>query len=124
MWEERCINCKKAFPHTVKLHQTENKQGLDVISFCVGLPVEDDTMENQKKEAMDFLVSQKANFTNLITFPADSDTANEDFQITDDSLPHYKLYGKEGKLIRTFTGTGEEVRNEIDAAVKKALAEN
>ncbi len=123
-WANWCINCKKSFPHTMKLYQSEKGNGLDIISFCLGQPEEGgDSKEDQKKQAIEFLTSQKATFTNFITY---SESAYDDFEIDPEGtppggIPYYKLYGRNGKLIRTFTA--KDGAEKIEAAVKKALAE-
>ena len=64
-----------------------------------------------------------AQFENLVSSLDISEEGAEAFGITNGALPHFKIYGKDGKLFKAFeSGEDKEfTHEEIEAAVKAAL---
>lgn len=116
-WATWCIPCLKAFGHTVEWQSKYGKQGLAVVSMSM-----DDAED--KARALKFLNKKNAQIVNLMSFDGVEDTAVEAFQIDGGALPHFKLYDRKGKLIKTFGfKPGKPVKHEdVEAAIKAALA--
>jgi thiol-disulfide isomerase/thioredoxin len=114
-WATWCAPCKEGFAHTVDLHRKFREQGLAVVSVSFDDP-------EQQGAALEFLQSKGATFTNLIS--TDGFDSVETFEIENGALPHYRLYDRGGKLVRSFvSGDPDRVFHEedLDAAVVQLL---
>jgi thiol-disulfide isomerase/thioredoxin len=119
-WATWCVPCRKAFPQTVELGKTYADQGVVVVSVSFDAPVKGRAPEGVKQ----FLALNDAHFENLVCSLEDSEEWSEAFEIPDGALPHFKIYGKNGKIFKTFE-SGENKKEfkheEIEAAVKAAI---
>ena len=70
-----------------------------------------------KAEAIGFLSSKNAMITNLICRPEQVD----DYEITDGAIPHFKVYDRQGKLRKMFTGSGNG--DKIEELIEQLLSE-
>lgn len=121
-WATWCVPCRKAFPKTVELGKAYADQGVVVVTLCF-----DEVKKGQAPEAVKrFLAVNDAHFENLISSLDISDDGADAFAIPDGALPHFKIYGKDGKLFKSFeSGDNKEFNHEdVEAAVKKALKAN
>ena len=118
-WATWCAPCLKAFPKTVELSKTFAEQNVVVVSLCFDEPIKGQAPEALKR----FLAVNDAHFENLLSSLDLSDEGAEAFDIPDSALPHFKIYGKDGKLFKAFESVeGKEFKHEdIEAAVKSAL---
>lgn len=118
-WATWCVPCRKAFPKTVELSKTYADKGLVVVSLSFDDPVKGQVPDKVKE----FLVKQNAHFENLVSSLEISDTGADVFAIPEGALPHFKIYGRDGKLFKTFeSGEDKEfTHEEIEEAVKAAL---
>ncbi|WP_010582330.1 TlpA family protein disulfide reductase [Schlesneria paludicola] len=118
-WATWCNPCRKAFPQTVELSKTYASKGVVVVSLCFDNPVKGQASDAVKK----FLTTSNATFENLLSSVDISEDGADVFEIPDGALPHFKIYGKDGKLFKTFqSGEGKEfTHEEIEAAVKAAV---
>jgi thiol-disulfide isomerase/thioredoxin len=118
-WATWCVPCRKAFPKTVELSKTHAGKGVVVVSLCFDDPVKGQVPDKVKE----FLVKQDAQFENLVSSLDISEDGAEAFAIPEGALPHFKIYGKDGKLFKTFeSGEDKEFTHEdVEAAVKAAL---
>ena len=118
-WATWCVPCRKAFPETVKLSKTYADKGVVVVSLGFDDPVKGQVPDKVKE----FLVKQDAQFENLVSSLDISDTGADAFDIAEGALPHFKIYGRDGKLFKKFeSGEDKEFTHEqIEAAVKAAL---
>jgi thiol-disulfide isomerase/thioredoxin len=117
VWATWCAPCKTAFKDTVALHEKYSPQGLAVVSLSL-----DDL--DAHPEAMEFLKEQQASFTNLRSKLGADEAAFEQFDIDGGSLPHLKLYDREGKLVKKFvSGDPERVfrAEDVELAVRQLL---
>ena len=115
VWATWCVSCREGFPQTVAWHEQLADKGLAVVSFSF-----DD--EEDKIDALDFLTKQNARFDNLLSTLGEE--SYDAYKIDGGALPHYKLYGRDGKLLRAFaSGDAERVldHKEIEAAIRQAL---
>jgi thiol-disulfide isomerase/thioredoxin len=116
-WATWCVPCRKAFPKTVEMSKAYANKGVVVVSLSF-----DETVKGQVSDKVkDFLVSQDAHFENLVSALDISDDGAEVFGIPDGALPHFKIYGKDGKLFKSFGGDNEFTHEDIEAAVEAAL---
>lgn len=95
-WATWCIPCRKSFPKTVELAEKYQNQEFVVITIAC----DDETAQEQVEK---FLVGQNA--TRLLNYRAATGSEDETFsgyEIGDTGLPHYKVYGKSGQLLKTF----------------------
>ncbi len=119
-WATWCVPCRKAFPKTVELGKRYADQGVIVVSLCFDDPIRGEVPETVKK----FLVLQDAQFENLLSSLEISAEGATAFAIEEGALPHFKVYGKNGKIFKTFN-SGEDLEfnhEDIENAVKAALA--
>ena len=118
-WATWCVPCRKAFPETVKLSKAYTDKGVVVVSLSFDEPVKGQVPDKVKE----FLVKQDAQFENLVSSLDISDTGADAFDIAEGALPHFKIYGRDGKLFLKFeSGEDKEFTHEqIDSAVKAAL---
>ncbi|MBL9122786.1 MAG: TlpA family protein disulfide reductase [Planctomycetaceae bacterium] len=114
-WATWCGPCKEQFPHTLELAHKYRDQGLAVISVSC------DDADGQAG-ALEFLKSKGADIENLIS--TDGIDAIDVLEIEGGALPHYRIYDRQGKLVKSFgpdpdRGLSPE---EIEVFVKEALA--
>lgn len=119
-WATWCVPCIKGFPETVALSRKYADKGLVVISLSFDDPEDEDT----PAKVLKFLKKQEATFPNYISREDLEQGGAESFDIEGGSLPHYKLYDRTGKLLKTFSNSDpdEEFSHEaLAAAVEDAL---
>ncbi|VTS01280.1 TlpA disulfide reductase family protein [Tuwongella immobilis] len=92
-WADYCVPCKKEFPNLVRLHRQRAADGL----VCVSVSVDD---PEDKDKALAFLTKQGAGFFNILL--------DEKYEVWQDhytvaAVPMVVVYGKDGKLARTFS---------------------
>lgn len=118
-WATWCVPCRKAFPETVKLAKSYADKGVVVVSLCFDDPLKGQVPDKVKE----FLVKQDAQFENLVSSLDISADGADAFDIAEGALPHFKIYGKDGKLFKKFeSGEDKEFTHEqIEAAVKAAI---
>lgn len=110
-WATWCPPCVKQFPHTVELHHKFGQSGLAVIGMSL-----DDAADRQA--IVDFLTRHKARFTQLRS-QYEPEESVEKFQL-EGGIPHYKLYDRQGNLVRHFTAAESA---EIELAVRRLLTD-
>lgn len=118
-WATWCIPCIKNFHHTVDWQKQYGEKGLVVISVSM-----DDSDADTKKNVRTFLEKQNAKkLVNLQSSLGGEEKAMKAFEITGGAIPHYKIYGKTGKLVKTFGADPDKPfgPDDIEAAFKKAL---
>ena len=116
-WANWCVPCKQAFPKTVQLSREHADEGLAVISLAfAGDPDHPD-------DELQFLQEQNAAFTNLVSALGDEQSAFDAFEVV--GLPTYRVYGRDGALVKAFHPDPENPFDEsdVEAAVREALAQ-
>lgn len=118
-WATWCVPCVSQFPHTVELSRKHKGAGLDVISVSMDDPA-------AKAKVLDFLKKQGGEFDNLLANFPEGVNAFEVLELDGDSIPHYKLYDRDGKLHKKLfiDETSDKVltAEDIDHAVEELLA--
>ena len=118
-WATWCGACVENFPHTVQLHRQFGPQGLAVVAVSMDEP--EDALQVRK-----FLAGQDARFLNFQSkLGGASDEAIARFQIRDGTLPHLRLYDRQGRLRYTFPSqeAGKLEPKAIERAVQELLDE-
>jgi thiol-disulfide isomerase/thioredoxin len=112
-WATWCPPCVENFPHTVGLANLYCDQGLAMISVSLDDP-DDFTKVNR------FLVTQRATFFPTLISKDGGGTASVEAFELEESVPHYRLYDRQGKLRHSWNGTPED----IEERIKELLAES
>ena len=112
-WATWCAPCVELFPHTVELQTRLADQGLAVISVSM------DDMKDQET-VLRFLRGRRATFENFIGQYGVGSEGFDAFDISDGALPHLKLYGRDGRLQKTFVSGGQPLDPE---QIERAIAE-
>ncbi len=116
-WATWCEPCREAFPHMVELHERLSKRGLVVMSVSMDDPEDEPAVRA-------FLEKHHAAFPNFLSRYGTGSRGFEAFEIEDGSVPFYRLYDRQGKLVRTFSSGGQQIDlDELDRAVEAVLAE-
>jgi thiol-disulfide isomerase/thioredoxin len=100
VWSTWCVPCTVKFPEFVKLHESY-PTGLTCISVAANYSgLADEPPESFRDDVLEFLRSQNATFTNVI-----SSTPDEQLYATigADAVPIVLVYGRDGELKETFT---------------------
>jgi thiol-disulfide isomerase/thioredoxin len=114
-WATWCGPCVSLFPHAVELHRRYADRGLAVVTVSLDDPDNDAAVRK-------FLVGQKATMENFLSSYGISPAAFDALGIADGSLPHVRLYDRQGKLQRTFASGGKSVDpEEVELAAERLL---
>ena len=114
-WATWCSSCKEQLPHTIALQEKLGEKGLTVITVSLDDP-------EQKDAVLRVLEDKQARTANYLSQYGGSEKSMEVFAIEDGTLPHYKLYDRQGKLAHTFaSGTRNIEPDEIDRAIEALL---
>jgi thiol-disulfide isomerase/thioredoxin len=120
-WATWCLPCLAQLPHTLELAEQHHADGLEVVTLNFDGP-------KKREQVEKVLTDRHANLgTHMIVKDGGSSQAMDDFEIVGGALPHYKLYGRDGKLMRTFaldpSAKKQFTPEDIAAAVTAALAD-
>ena len=114
-WATWCGPCLELFPHTAELQRRFGEQGLTVITISLDDPANEPAVRK-------FLAQSKATTENFLSPYGVGPAAFKAFGIDDGSLPHVRVYDRQGKLAKTFHSGGKTIdANEIERAVEALL---
>ena len=113
-WATYCLPCREKFPHTLALAKKYANQGLSVVSMSMDSPE-----PSFQKQIVEFLTKQNSQIKNFANRLEDTDAAFAALDIVGGALPHYKIYGRDGKLRKKFGGDPDHPYNEAD--IEQAL---
>jgi len=114
-WATWCSSCVEQLPHTIALQEKLGEKGLTVITVSLDDP-------EQKGAVLRVLEDKRATTANYLSQYGGSEKSMEVFAIEDGTLPHYKLYDRQGKLAHTFaSGTRNIEPDDIDRAIETLL---
>jgi thiol-disulfide isomerase/thioredoxin len=117
-WATYCAPCRAKFPKTLELAKKLGSQGFTAISMSMDEPKE-------QPKVLHFLQEQNAEIINLANKLEDSEVAFGALDIDGGALPHYKIFGRNGKLRRKFGGDPDhpfdekDIEKEVAAALKE-----
>lgn len=120
-WATWCLPCLAQLPHTLELAEQHHADGLEVVTLNFDGP--------KKQQQVEKVLTDRhaSHGTHMIVENGSSSQAMDDFEIVGGALPHYKLYGRDGKLMRTFaldpSAEKQFTPEDIAAAVSAALAD-
>ena len=113
-WATYCLPCREKFPHTLALAKKYANRGLSVVSMSMDSPD-----ASFQKQIVSFLTNQNAQIKNFANRLEDTDAAFSALDIVGGALPHYKIYGRDGKLRKKFGGDPDHPYS--DADIEQAL---
>jgi len=119
-WATYCLPCREKFPRTLALAKKYADQGLTAVSMSMDSPD-----PSYQKKILEFLTQQNSEIKNFANRLEDTDAAFAALDIAGGALPHYKIYGRNGKLRNKFGGDPDHPFDEadIEKAVVAALKE-
>lgn len=119
-WATYCLPCREKFPRTLALAKKYADQGLTAVSMSMDSPD-----PSYQKKILEFLTQQNSQIKNFANRLEDTDAAFGALDIAGGALPHYKIYGRNGKLRNKFGGDPDHPFDEadIEKAVVAALKE-
>ncbi len=103
-----CQPCKRSIPHLLELNRKYGGQGLQILGL---------SLDEEKDDLVDFVKPLK------VTYPVA--LANEDIQTEYGlrSIPTLYVIDKKGNVADTFMGLTDETRKNLEATLKRLLAE-
>ncbi len=117
-WATWCGPCLEMFPHTVTLHRRFADRGLVVVSLSVDDPEDEPAVRR-------FLAGQRATFENFISRHGTGTESFQAFELGEGGVPELKLYGRDGKLLKTFDANAGPIDLEqLDRAVEELLSKS
>jgi thiol-disulfide isomerase/thioredoxin len=113
-WATWCGPCREGFPHVVELHRRYADRGLAVIAVSM------DKLKD-KPQVEKVLGEYGAAFECLLSrYDGMGSEVAEVFGFS--ALPHYQLYDRQGKLVKSFASGDSPIDpQEIDRAVEELL---
>jgi len=116
-WATWCIPCIKGMPHTVQWSQDFDSRDVSVLTVSLDEP------EDKTDAALGILRDKGAAIPNYISSIGGADEAFDKFDIDGGSLPHYKVYDREGNLVNKFGGDVDNPfdHTDVEAAIREAL---
>jgi thiol-disulfide isomerase/thioredoxin len=113
-WATYCLPCREKFPRTLALAKKYSGEGLTAVSMSMDSPE-----PSYKKQIFEFLRKQNSQIKNFANRLEDTDAAFAALDIAGGALPHYKIYGRDGKLRNKFGGDPDHPFDETD--IERAL---
>lgn len=115
-WATWCIPCQKDFPNTVEWSHTFDPNDVAVLSISIDEPA-------SQEDALAFLQKQNASFPNYISSVGAADEAFEAFDLDGGAVPHYKVYDREGNLVRKFFSDADNSfdHTDIETTIRETL---
>ena len=119
-WATWCQPCLKLFPHAVDLERRFGPKGLTVITVSLDEPNNAAAVERFLRRQLAGKGAESLR-TCLGSYGVGSEAFTA-FDISDGALPHVKIFGRDGRLLRSFASGGEAIDpRKIEAAVTQAL---
>jgi thiol-disulfide isomerase/thioredoxin len=110
-WATYCPPCLDEIPHLNELQTKHKENGLEIIGLNVG-------GEEDRPKVPAFAKKLNINYT-----LATPERALEVFIFqTDSSIPQTLVLDREGKLVERFVGYNLKIKNDLEKAIEKALA--
>jgi thiol-disulfide isomerase/thioredoxin len=101
-WSTTCIPCIHGLPKMAELRRKLGDKGFVVITIAMDNKQEDETDDAFQSRLLSALGNSQADFTNLLSKLGGEEEAMTAFDVDGGALPHYRLFGRDGKLIRKF----------------------
>jgi thiol-disulfide isomerase/thioredoxin len=122
VWTTTCPTCIEHFPDFVKLHDALRARGLVCISVnCDHDGIPDKPPSHYAPRVVDFLKQHDACLTNILLTDSLIDFLDA---AGIEATPTYRLYGRDGQLLREFDGSAEEFTfDQVTQAVESAVSD-
>jgi thiol-disulfide isomerase/thioredoxin len=123
-WSTTCIPCIAGLPKMADLSRKYGDKGFVVITLGMDDKQDDETDEQFRSRLLSALGKSASEFSNLISKPGGGEEAMLAFEVDGGALPHYRLIGRDGKLIQKFvSGDADHLWDHTDviAAVEIAI---
>jgi thiol-disulfide isomerase/thioredoxin len=118
-WATWCVPCLKQLPQSVALAEAHASDGVVLVTLNF------DDVEGKKVPAKvtKWLTEKGGAGPHLVSAHSLSDDGAEIFGIADGALPHYLVYGRDGKLAARIASTEETPANHdrVEKAVQALL---
>ena len=109
-WATYCKPCLEAIPHLIKLEKQYGKENLEIIGLHVG-------GDEDRVKVPEFV--KRLNIEYTLGVPEEELTR---FIFANDSaIPQTAIFDRQGNLVRKFVGFDDSIKNDVDAAVEKAV---
>ena len=105
-WATWCKPCVKGLPHTTELAHKNADRGLVVLTMAVA----DGNDADETADCVEKLKELKVDLENFVCKLGGGDETFDAYNIGDSGLPHYKLYDRDGSLVKEF-------RNDVEAGI-------
>jgi thiol-disulfide isomerase/thioredoxin len=120
-WATWCGPCLEQLPHSVKLAAEHADEGLVVVTVNMD-ELEDVDVVKKRLVASG---AGAAGTRNLASVDGGGSAAMEAFEITGGALPHYRVYDRDGNVVRTFaldpSSDRQFTHEDVATAVREAL---
>lgn len=110
-WATYCPPCRDEIPHLNRLQARHGTDKLQVVGLNVG-------GDDDRPKIADFVKQYKISYP--IAFPEDD--LLDYVSGNDDRIPQTAVFGRDGKLVTKIVGFDENIRQQLDAAVERALS--
>lgn len=118
-WATWCAPCLKQFPESIALGEKHADDGVVVVTLNF------DDLKGKKvpPAVIKFLGEKGGKALHLVSANSLSDDGAEVFGITDAALPHYLVYGRDGKLVARIASTEEKpaTHERVSQVIKSLL---
>ncbi|MGE3314569.1 MAG: TlpA family protein disulfide reductase [Planctomycetaceae bacterium] len=101
-WSTTCIPCIHGLPKMAELKRKLGDKGLVVLTIAMDDKQEEESDEAFQNRLLSALGNSRNDFTNLLSKLGGEEEAMNAFDVDGGALPHYRLFGRDGKLIRKF----------------------
>ena len=115
-WATWCVPCRKSFPKTVALGKQHADDGLVVVTISF-----DDA--EAKEDVLEFLTDNKSTGQNLMCSFGGADESFSSYDIGETGLPYYRVYGRDGSLVKAFKNDPDAGIGVDEAEVHKLVEE-
>lgn len=123
-WSTTCIPCIHGLPKMAELRRKLADKGFVVVTIAMDAKQEDETDDAFQTRLLSALGNSQTDFTNVLSKLGGEEEAMTAFDVDGGALPHYRLFGRDGKLIRKFVSGDPDAlwdSTDVVAEVEKAI---
>lgn len=121
-WATWCVPCIKQFPKSVELADRHARDGVVLVT----LNFDDVSGTKVPAKVNKFLAENAGKGDHLVSAHSLSDDGAEIFGISDAALPHYIIYGRDGKIAARIASTEDlpATHERVEQAVQSLLSKS
>ena len=109
-WATYCKPCLEGIPHLIKLQKQYGKENLEIVGLHVG-------GDEDRVKVPEFV--QRLGIDYTLGVPEDELTRF--IFANDTAIPQTAIFDRQGNMVRKFVGFDDTIKNDLDAAVEKAV---